>query len=104
MRVIWVQPESVGCNVALEHCSEPVEVVRLPAAGDPIQQALDLVLALEWITYAIGRIGAPDINIFHAGYDTERLVAGSMRTVRRSAVRAPAVFAAGKSSTKPNRD
>jgi fructoselysine-6-P-deglycase FrlB-like protein len=104
MRVIWVQPESVECSVALEHCSEPVEVVRLPAAGDAIQQALDLVLALEWITYAIGRIGAPDINIFHAGYDTERLVAGSMRTVRRSAVRAPAVLAAGKSRTKASRD
>jgi fructoselysine-6-P-deglycase FrlB-like protein len=104
VRVIWVQPESIGCDIALEHCSERVEPVRLPAAGDPIQQALDLALALEWITYAIGRVGAPDINIFHAGHDTERLVAGSMRTVRRSALRAPAVFAAGKSSTTPRRD
>jgi fructoselysine-6-P-deglycase FrlB-like protein len=103
-RVIWVQPESVGCDIPLENSRERLEVVRLPAAGTPIQQALDLVLALEWITYAIGRIGAPNINIFHAGYDTERLVAGSMRTVRRSAVRVPAVSAAAKSSVKPGPD
>jgi fructoselysine-6-P-deglycase FrlB-like protein len=104
MRVIWVQPEAVGRDLAVAGSSERLEVVRLPAAGGPIQQALDLVLALEWITYAIGRVGAPDINIFHAGYDTERLVAGSLRTVRRSAIRAPSVFPAGKSSTEPDRD
>jgi fructoselysine-6-P-deglycase FrlB-like protein len=104
MRVIWVQPEGVGCDGALEDSGERLEVVRLPPASDPIQRALDLVLALEWITYAIGRVGAPDINIFHAGYDTERLVAGSMRTVRRSAIRAPSVVGAGKSSGEPDRD
>ena len=104
VRVIWVQPESVGGDVVLEESGERVEVVRLPPAGDPIQQALDLVLALEWITYAIGRVGAPDINIFHAGYETERLVAGSMRTVRRSAIRAPSLSSAGKSSGEPSHD
>jgi len=104
MRVIWVQPESVACDAALEDHSERLEVVRLPPANDPIQQALDLVLALEWITYAIGRVGAPDINIFHAGYDTERLVAGSMRTVRRSAIRAPSVSAGKTSNSESGRD
>lgn len=102
-RVIWVQPESVGRDLAVEGSGERLEVVRLPAPGGPIQQALDLVLALEWITYAIGRVGAPDINIFHAGYDTERLVAGSLRTVRRSAVRAPSALPAGKGSIEPGR-
>jgi len=100
-RLIWVQPDSLDSGVAGEETGEGLQVVRLPAAGDPIYQALDLALALEWITYAIGRVGAPDINIFHAGYDTERLVAGSMRTVRRSAVRAPSLVAAPKSSTGP---
>lgn len=103
-RLIWIQPDSLGPGLAVEDTSERLQVVRLPAAGNPIHQALDLVLALEWITYAIGRVGAPDINIFHAGYDTERLVAGSMRTVRRSTIRAPSLFAAVKSSTGPGRD
>jgi DNA-binding MurR/RpiR family transcriptional regulator len=103
-RVIWIQPDSLGPGLAVEDSGDWLQVVRLPAAGSPIHQALDLVLALEWITYAIGRVGAPDINIFHAGYDTERLVAGSMRTVRRSAIRAPSLFPAGKSSPRPGRD
>jgi fructoselysine-6-P-deglycase FrlB-like protein len=103
-RVIWIQPDSLGPGLAVEDSSERLQVVRLPAASSPIHQALDLVLALEWITYAIGRVGAPDINIFHAGYDTERLVAGSMRTVRRSAIRAPSPSAATKRSAGPGRD
>jgi fructoselysine-6-P-deglycase FrlB-like protein len=104
VRVIWIQPDSFGPGLAVEDSSERLQVVRLPAASSSIHQALDLVLALEWITYAIGRVGAPNINIFHAGYDTERLVAGSMRTVRRSAIRAPSLSVAGKGSTGPGRD
>jgi DNA-binding MurR/RpiR family transcriptional regulator len=88
-RIIWLQPESLSPPIIPGVSVENVEVVMLPPSGGSIQQALDLLLALEWITYAIGRIGAPDVNIFHAGYDTERLVAGSLRTVRRSAIRAP---------------
>jgi fructoselysine-6-P-deglycase FrlB-like protein len=103
-RVIWVQPESVARDFTVEDSGDRLEVVRLPAGGAPIQQALDLVLALEWITYAIGRVGAPDINIFHGGYDTERLVAGSLRTVRRSTIRAPSVLPRGKSSTEAGPD
>jgi len=87
-RIIWLQPESLSRPIIPGVPAEHVEVVMLPPSRGPVQQALDLLLALEWITYAIGRIGAPDINIFHAGYDTERLVAGSLRTVRRSAIRA----------------
>jgi hypothetical protein len=53
----------------------------------PAQQFLVFVLALEWFTYAIGRVEAPNINTFHAGYDTDRLVAGTLRTIRRSVMR-----------------
>jgi fructoselysine-6-P-deglycase FrlB-like protein len=88
-RIIWLQPESLSRPIIPGAPAEHLEVVELPPSGGSIQQALDLLLALEWITYTIGRIGAPDINIFHAGYDTERLVAGSLRTVRRSAIRSP---------------
>jgi hypothetical protein len=42
---------------------------------------------VQWLTYAIGRVHAPNINTFHAGYDTERLVAGTLRTIRNSAIR-----------------
>jgi DNA-binding MurR/RpiR family transcriptional regulator len=103
-RVIWIQPDSLGPGPAVQDSSERLQVVRLPAASSPIHQALDLIIALEWITYAIGRVGAPDINIFHAGYDTERLVAGSMRTVRRSAIRAPSPSVPAKGSTGPGRN
>jgi hypothetical protein len=48
-----------------------------------------LILATEWLTYLWGRIGAPNINTFHAGYDTERLVAASGRTIRASRIRPP---------------
>jgi fructoselysine-6-P-deglycase FrlB-like protein len=88
-RIIWLQPESLSHPIMPGAPPEHLEVLMLPPSGGSIQQALDLLLALEWITYTIGRIGAPDINIFHAGYDTERLVAGSLRTVRRSAIRVP---------------
>jgi fructoselysine-6-P-deglycase FrlB-like protein len=88
-RIIWLQPESLSRPIIPGGSATQLEVVTLPPSGGSLQQALDLLLALEWITYAIGRIGAPDINTFHAGYDTERLVAGSLRTVRRSAIRAP---------------
>lgn len=88
-RIIWLQPQSLSAPIIPGVPVEHVEVVMLPPSEGSIQQALDLLLAVEWITYAIGRIGAPDINMFHAGYDTERLVAGSLRTVRRSAIRAP---------------
>ena len=100
-RVIWLQPESLGRHLTPEGSDEHLEIVRLPAAGGPVQQALDLVLTLQWVTYAIGRVAAPNINIFHAGYDTERLVAGSFRTVRRSVIRSLSPAAISKKSTEP---
>jgi hypothetical protein len=47
-----------------------------------------LIVGIQWLTYLWWRVGAPYIDTFHAGYDTERLVAASLRTIRRSAVRA----------------
>ena len=57
--------------------------------NQPLQQFLDSFLALKWLTYAIGRVDAPNINTFHAGYDTERLVSGTLRTIRKSVIRTP---------------
>lgn len=102
-RVIWIQPETLGRDLAPEGSAGDLEVVRLPAPRSSIQQALDFVLTLEWITYTIGRVAAPNINIFHAGYDTERLVAGSLRTVRRSAIKAPPRVASGTNDAEPSR-
>jgi hypothetical protein len=62
-------------------------VISTPASDQPLQQFLDFILAVQWVTYAIGRVNAPNINTFHAGYDTERLVAGTLRTIRESAIR-----------------
>jgi D-arabinose 5-phosphate isomerase GutQ len=88
-RIIWLQPRSLGKVTLPVHSSDYLEVVDLPATGDPVQQFLDFVLAVEWLTYLVGRVGAPNINTFHAGYDTERLVAGTLRTIRQSAIRLP---------------
>jgi DNA-binding MurR/RpiR family transcriptional regulator len=88
-RIIWLQPESVDKAFLPVNFSDHIEVVDLPDSSDPLQQFLDLVLAVQWITYLTGRIGAPNINTFHAGYDTERLVAGTLRTIRQSAIRLP---------------
>jgi hypothetical protein len=60
--------------------------IDVPAADHPFQRLLAMVVAVEWMTYLCGRIGAPDINTFHAGYDTERLVAASLTTIRHSAI------------------
>jgi fructoselysine-6-P-deglycase FrlB-like protein len=88
-RIIWLQPESLSPPIIPGATPERLEVLMLPFCEGSIQQGLDLLLALEWITYTIGRVGAPDINVFHAGFDTERLVAGSLLTIRRSAIKAP---------------
>jgi len=86
-RIIWIQPQSLGNAAVPANFSEYVEVIDLPATIDPVQQFLDLILAVEWLTYLIGRVGAPNINTFHAGYDTERLVGGTLRTIRQSVIR-----------------
>jgi hypothetical protein len=64
-------------------------VLYTPASDQPLQQFLDFILTVQWLTYAIGRVNAPNINTFHAGYDTERLVAGTLRTIRKSFIREP---------------
>lgn len=86
-RIIWLHPRSRGTEPPTWIFRERLDAIDLPTASGPGQQFLSFVLALEWVTYTIGRINAPDINTFHAGYDTERLVAGSLRTIRRSAIR-----------------
>jgi len=88
-RIIWLQPDSVGNNFMPAGSEYSIQVVNTPSCDQPLQQFLDFILAVQWLTYAIGRVNAPNINTFHAGYDTERLVAGTLRTIRNSAIRAP---------------
>jgi hypothetical protein len=88
-RIIWLQPDSLGKNHLPAGSEYSTQVVNTPASDQPLQQFLDFILAVQWLTYAIGRVNAPNINTFHAGYDTERLVAGTLRTIRNSAIRAP---------------
>jgi glucosamine--fructose-6-phosphate aminotransferase (isomerizing) len=67
--------------------AEAVERIDYPTGeGSPLERQVALALAVEWLTYLWGRVGAPNVNSFHAGHDTERLVAGTMRTIRRSRV------------------
>ena len=87
-RIIWLQPEFLGNNFTPADYGHNIEVVNTPASNQPLQQFFDFILAVQWLTYAIGRVNAPNINTFHAGYDTERLVAGTLRTIRNSAIRA----------------
>lgn len=61
--------------------------VVVPAGGSALERHVALILAVQWVAYLWGRIGAPNIDTFHAGYDTERLVAASLRTIRRSRIR-----------------
>ena len=86
-RIIWLQPETLGNNFLPSGSGYNIEVVRTPDSHGPVQQFLAFILAVQWLTYLIGRVHAPDINTFHAGYDTERLVAGTLRTIRKSAIR-----------------
>ena len=88
-RVIWIQSESFHRAHQASNSETSLEVVNLPVASESVQQFLYFVLAMQWITYAIGRVDAVDINTFHAGYDTERLVAGTLQTIRKSAIRVP---------------
>jgi len=88
-RVIWIQPEALYSAHQTSNSDNSFEVVNLPVANELVQQFLDFVLAVQWVTYAIGRVDAVDINTFHAGYDTERLVAGTLQTIRQSAIRVP---------------
>ncbi len=88
-RIIWLQPELSYSDRTPSESEYSIEVVNIPASNHPLQQFLDFFLALKWLTYAIGRVDAPDINTFHAGYDTERLVSGTLRTIRKSVIRTP---------------
>ena len=99
-RIIWLQTQSLGDAVLPDTSRDYTEIIELPTPNLPIQQFLNMVLALQWLTYSIGRVDAPDINTFHAGYDTERLVAGTLRTIRRSAMRTtvPVTSTGGKNS------
>ena len=87
-RIIWLQPEFLGEDCKRAGSGQNIQVVNTPASNQPLQQLLGFILAVQWLTYAIGRVNAPNINTFHAGYDTERLVSGTLRTVRQSVIRA----------------
>ncbi len=69
---------------------EPVPGVALdvavPAGGSALERHVALLVAVEWLGYLWGRVGAPDPNTFHGGHDTERLVGASVRTIRRSRI------------------
>jgi fructoselysine-6-P-deglycase FrlB-like protein len=86
-RIVWLQPRFFGNNFLPAGPEHNIQLVNTPASHQPLQQFLNFILAVQWLTYAIGRVHAPDINTFHAGYDTERLVAGTLRTIRKSAIR-----------------
>jgi fructoselysine-6-P-deglycase FrlB-like protein len=86
-RVVWIQPQSLSSGSPPAACRNQLDLVNLPEADQTILHFLNFILALQWITYFIGRIDAPDINTFHGGYDTERLVAGTLQAIRRSAIR-----------------
>jgi len=88
-RIICLQPDSLDNNLIPAGPEYSIQVLNTPASDQPLQQFLDFILTLQWLVYAIGRVNAPNINTFHAGYDTERLVAGTLRTIRNSAIRAP---------------
>jgi D-arabinose 5-phosphate isomerase GutQ len=88
-RIIWLQPDSLGNNLMPAGSEYSIQVLYTPASDQPLQQFLDFILTVQWLTYAIGRVNAPNINTFHAGYDTERLVAGTLRTIRKSFIREP---------------
>jgi len=88
-RIIWLQPNSLGNKFVPAGSEYNIQVVNTPASDEHLQQFLDFILALQWLTYLIGRVEAPNINTFHAGYDTERLVAGTLRTIRKSVIRGP---------------
>lgn len=86
-RIICLQPEIFGNSLTSAGSGYNIEVLNTPAFDQPLQQFLHFILAVEWLTYLIGRVNAPNINTFHAGYDTERLVAGTLRTIRKSGIR-----------------
>jgi hypothetical protein len=88
-RIIWLQSEPVDLQILPPKSDYHLDVVSTPATDNMVQQFLDLILGVQWLTYSVGRVDAPDINTFHAGYDTERLVAGSLITVRKSTIRVP---------------
>jgi hypothetical protein len=76
--------------------------VQTPSTRKDLQLFFNLLLGVQWLTYAIGRVDAPNINTFHAGYDTERLVAGSLITVRKSTIRATRKRESGKGRKNRN--
>ena len=75
-------------GIARVGCSLAANPHAVPTGGSALERHVALIVALEWLTYLWGRIGAPNIDTFHAGFDTERLVAASMKTIRQSRVRA----------------
>ena len=62
-RIIWIQSESLDQPNLPIHSNDSIEMVnQCHPPNEPLQQFLDLVLAVQWLTYSIGRVGAPDIN------------------------------------------
>ncbi len=80
-RILWIR------SSAVEPCVGMDSEIVVPAGRTLLSNTLGFVLAIQWLTYFWGRVGAPDINTFHAGYDTERLVGASLRTIRQSRIR-----------------
>ena len=68
-------------------CSKKgLTIIEIPATKNPIIQFFEMVIAVEWLTYLIGRINAKNINTFHAGFNTEELVKGSYYTIRKTSL------------------
>lgn len=66
-----------------------VPAVAVPAASDPLLRHVALLVASQWLGYLWGRLRCPDPDRFHGGIDTERLVAGTLRTIRGSRIVPP---------------
>ena len=66
--------------------NKDITLIEIPQTQDSIIQFLEMVIAVEWLTYLIGRINAKNINTFHAGFNTEELVKGSYYTIRKSSL------------------
>ena len=103
-RIIWLQSGPLNPQISPTISSYHLEVVKTPSTDRDWQLFFDLLLGVQWLTYSIGRIDAPNINTFHAGYDTERLVAGSLITVRKSTIRATRKRESGKGRKNSNSD
>ncbi len=84
--IILIKYEDIKMDLPKGITKNKITIINLPTTKNPIIQFLEMVIAIEWLTYFIGRINAKNINTFHAGFNTEQLVQGSYHTIRKSSL------------------